>query len=90
MELPEVHAAVAAETVGMRPAVRESESSSTVVSGSEMAVSATEMPSPEMAAAEVVATTVASTMASAVTAATSAKRYIRRYDREHDDGNPNA
>jgi hypothetical protein len=85
---------VAAEIVSVRASVRESKSGSTVVSGAEMAVSAAEMPSPEMAAAEVVATTMTSTvpaaMTSAVAAATSAKRCTRQYGREHNDGNPNA
>ncbi len=66
------------ETVGMSAAVRESESGAMMVSPTEMAVAATEMPSMEMAAA-VVATTVA---------ATSAKCHTRHYGREHNDGNP--
>ena len=93
---------MAAEIVSVRASVRESKSGRTVVSGAEMAVSAAEMPSPEMAAAEVVATTMTSTvpaamtsavaaaMTSAVAAATSAKRCTRQYGREHNDGNPNA
>ena len=94
MELAEIHAAVAAETVGMRAAVRESESGTTVMSAAEMAVSPTEMPSPEMPPAEVVAATVAMTspvaVPSTMTAATSAKCHTRQHGREHNDGNSNA
>jgi len=101
--LAEVHAAVAAETVGMKAAVRESEPA--VVSAAEMGVAATEMPSPEMTAAEMVATAVtpamsaavAPTMSAAMSAAmsvaaapTSAKCRTRQDGREHDDGNSNA
>jgi hypothetical protein len=97
--LAEVHTAVATEAVGMKAAVRESEPA--VVSATEMGVAATEMPSPEMTAAEMVATAVTPTMSAPVAptmsaavavaaAPTSAKCRTRQDGREHDDGNSNA
>src|SRR5215813_10996108 len=99
--LAEVHAAMAAEAVGMKSAVGESEPA--VVSATEMGVAATEMPSPEMTAAEMVATTVTPTMSAAVSVAatmaaavamaaapTFAECRSRQDGREHDHGNSNA
>src|SRR5262245_58623373 len=99
--LAEVRTAMAAEAVGMKAAVRESEPA--VVSAAEMGVAATEMPSPEMTAAEMVATTVTPTMSAAVAmtaamtaavamtaAPTFAECRARQDGREHDHGNPNA
>jgi hydrogenase/urease accessory protein HupE len=85
--------------MAMKAAVRESESGTAVVSATEMGVSATEMPSPEMTAAEMMATTVTSTVATTVTptvsaavavASTFAECHARQHGREHDDRNSNA
>jgi hypothetical protein len=98
VDLAEVHTAMAGESVGMKAAMRESEPA--VVSATEMGVSATEMPSPEMAAAKMMAAAVTPTMSAPVTptmsaavavaAPTSAKCHARQDGHEHDDGNSDA